>query len=176
MIEIQPTENDDIDFIKIVERTLNSFIQSSEPDEIYIVKIDHWFDFKWREFAGKLVGTVGFWNKELRIPPFVPDRVSEQLYFDKVNGTYEKQDISNLHIYQSSRNNITGKRKLISTSNPRFYFWFSGNTKVALRGSIMLYQIEKENEYSWYVSFLKKENWQIYKTDGISRNEILAFI
>ncbi len=40
----------------------------------------------------------------------------------------------------------------------------------------MIYQIEKEKESSWYISFLKKEKWQIYKTGGISRNEVLALI
>lgn len=160
----------------LVENVLNSSVQISKPNKIYIIKIDHWFDFKWREFAGKLLGAVGYWNKELRIPPFIPDRVLEQLYFEKVNGSYEKQDAAVIHIYQSSGDNITGKRKLISTSGVRLSVWFSGNTKNTLRGSIMLYQIGKVNQNTWYVSFLKKENWQIYKTDGISRNEILAFI
>jgi hypothetical protein len=56
------------------------------------------------------------------------------------------------------------------------FVWFSGNTKNSLRGSIMIYQIKKEAKYSFYVSFLKKDNWQIYKTDEISRNEVLSLM
>lgn len=40
----------------------------------------------------------------------------------------------------------------------------------------MIYQIKKQAKYSFYVSFLKKDDWQIYKTDGISRNEVLSMI
>jgi hypothetical protein len=177
MIEILPNGNDDFDFIQIVEKILNGFIQNITPKEIYIIKIDNWFDFKWRAFEGKILGAVGSWNeKELRIPPFIPDRVLEQLYFQKVNNAYEKQDRWDLHIYQSSSSNITGKRKLVAFGGTRMFLWFSGNTKNTLRGSIMLYQIEEENSSTLYISFLKKENWQVYKTDGISRNEVLALI
>ena len=177
MIEILPTENDDSDFTLIVEKILKSFIQNLEPMEIYIFKIDHWFDFKWRAFTGKMVGVLGSWNnKELRIPPFIPDRVEEQLYFQRENKTYIKKEAYDLHIYQTSSNNITGKRKLVTSSEPRFFLWFSGDTKNTLRGSLMIYQIKKEDSFTLYVSFLRKENWQIYKTDGISRKEVLALI
>jgi hypothetical protein len=37
---------------------------------------------------------------------------------------------------------------------------------------LMVYRIEKANEFSWYGSFLKKEEWRIYKVRGISRIEL----
>lgn len=177
MIEILPIQDDDSNFTVIVEKILNSLIHNYSPKEIYIFKIDNWFDYKWRAFAGKAVGAVGIWNeKVIRIPPFIPDRVLEQLYFQRQDKTYEKQNVPNLHIYQGSSENITGKRKLVAFGDTRMFFWFSSNTKSTLRGSLMLYHIENENSYTFYVSFLKKKTWQIYKTDGISRQEVLALI
>lgn len=174
MIEIKLVENDDKEFIEIVEKLLNTSIKSTFPNEIFIVKIDNWFDFKWQSFSGKTLGLVSVWHKELRIPPFIPNRVLEQTYFKRFDGTYVEQKFGDLHIYQHSDANFNRKISLIS--NSALFLWFSGNTKNTLRGSIMLYQIENELNNSCYVSFVKKGNWQINKTEDISRNEVLALI
>jgi hypothetical protein len=178
MIKILPDKNDDSNFIQIIENILNGFIKNISPEEIRIIKIDTWFDFKWRAFAGKAVGAVGFWNeKVIRIPPFIPDRVLEEIYFEKFENTYHQQDNAGfIHIYQGSSENLTGKRKLVAFCGHRMFFWFSGNTKNTMRGSVMLYQIDKENSATFYISFLKKDNWQIYKTDQISRKEVLSLM
>ncbi len=173
MIEILPSEKDDSEFILIIEKILKNFVQSHLPKEVYVIKIDSWFDFKWRAFMGKYLGAAGFWNKEqLRIPPFIPDRVLEQIYFQKLNEEYVKRVHADLHIYQTSSNNITGKRKLVTSSGSRLFCWFSSNTKNTQSGSLMFYHIKPEDSDTFYVSFLKKKNWQIYKTDQISRNEV----
>jgi hypothetical protein len=174
MIEVLPNDIDDSEFTQIVENIVNGFIQNHTPKEIYIIKIDNWFDFKWRSFAGKILGVAGVRSKELIVPPFNPSRVLEESHFQKFSKTYEKQNASDIHFYQSSEENLS--RKLRYYSDSSMFFWFSGNTQNTFRGSIMIYQIEKERENSWYISFLKKEKWQIYKTDGISRNEVLALI
>jgi hypothetical protein len=176
MIEILPNENDDLGFTEIVENIINKTVENIAPEEIYLTKIDNWFDFKWLAFSGKLAGAVGFWNDELTVPPFIPDRVMEQSYFQRLNETYVKQVGHKLHGYQSSGENIGRKLKSYSFARTRIFVWFSGNTKNSLRGSIMIYQIIKEAKYSFYVSFLKKDDWQIYKTDEISRNEVLSLM
>jgi hypothetical protein len=174
VIKLLPNDNDNLEFIQIVQSILDGFIQSHTPKEIYIIKIDNWFDFKWRSFAGKILGIAGVRSKELIVPPFNPNRVLEQSHFQKFGETYEKQDAPAIHFYQPSEENLS--RKLRYYSDSSMFFWFSGNTQNTFRGSIMIYQIEDERESSWYISFLKKEKWQIYKTGGISRNEVLALI
>ena len=177
MIKISLDDNDDSEFLETVEKLFNRLIQSHLPSEIYLIKVDNWFDFKWRAFEGKKVGAVDSWNEEeLKIPPFIPDRILEQSYFEKLGEIYKKLNIPDIHIYQTSSNNITGKRKLKAYSRTRLFGWLSGNTKNTLRGSLMIYQIEEKTSPTFYVSFLKKENWQIYKTDQISRNEVLNLI
>jgi hypothetical protein len=177
MIGIISKENDDNKFVQIIEQIINAEINLTQPKEMCIIKIDSWFDFRWLGFIGKTLGALGMWNnEELRIPPFVPDRVLEQLYFRKTGENYTKQSAPNLHIYQSSGDNITGKRKLVPISESRLFCWYSGNTKNSTQGSLMVYRVGKENQNIWYVSFLKKSNWQIYKTKNTSRAEVKSMI
>ena len=174
MIEILPIENEDLDFIGIVKKILNTSLQSYIPNEIFVFKIDNWFDFKWQSFSGNTMGAVGVWHNELRIPPFIPNRVLEQKYFKRFGETYNEREYGNLHVYQQSDANFN--RKITLVSNSGLFLWFSGNTKNNLRGSIMLYQVEDQTENSWYVSFVKSHRWRIDKTEGISNNEVLALI
>ncbi len=177
MIPIVPDNNDDPCFIKIVEKFTNTHVENLNPDEVYVIKIDSWFDFKWRDFSGKIMGAIGMWDKEnLRVPPFIPDRVVKQVYFVKEKNNYEQYEVADLHIYQDSSNNITGNRRLVAPLGTRLFFWYTGNTSETLRGSIMMYHVEKEDHCTLYVSFMKKNEWQIFKTDGISRNAVLAGI
>jgi hypothetical protein len=40
----------------------------------------------------------------------------------------------------------------------------------------MFYVVSEEFQNGWYVSFVKKTDWQINKTKNISRNSVRAFI
>ena len=40
----------------------------------------------------------------------------------------------------------------------------------------MLYVFLKDFQNAWYVSFINKSDWQIYKTDNISKAEVKAMI
>ena len=51
MINILPKKNDDLEFTRIVSRILNNSIAVFDPDEIYVVQIDHRFDYKWLGFS-----------------------------------------------------------------------------------------------------------------------------
>lgn len=174
MIKIESGENDDPTFVSIVETTLDNLIRMHPSTDIYLIKIDNWFDFKWYSFSGKALGLVGFRHKELRIPPFTPDRIAWQRYFIKTESHVVETEVKPLHIYQQSDANFLRKIKLISDS--AIFLWFSGNSKTSSRGSMMLYGIRDGNEPSWYISLLKKESWQIFKTQDISKNEALAQI
>jgi hypothetical protein len=135
MIEIISKENEDEKFVQMIEQIVNVGINFTKPKEIYIIKIDNWFDFKWLGFIGKTLGELGMWNnEELRIPPFIPDRILEQSYFHKTGENYFKQKAPNLHIYQSSGNNITGKRKLVSTLETRLFFGITETPKIQYKG------------------------------------------
>ncbi len=171
MIRIERDIYDDHKFIDLIEAFVNRSANDRSPCEIYLVKIDHWFDVKWRGFQGKLLGAAGLRSFEtLRIPPFIPDRVLEQRYFERGNGIYAEGTAPQLHFYQSSSDNLT-RKSLVATSEPRLFVWYSGGTAVSLRGSVMAYVIKKSDSKSFYISLQKKQMWCPLKTDGISRKE-----
>ncbi|HMS11383.1 MAG TPA: hypothetical protein PKE66_17970 [Pyrinomonadaceae bacterium] len=175
MIRIQAQISDDLEFTYLVESLVNRLVDTVSPGELYLVKIDHWFDFKWRGFQGKLHGALGLRAFErLRVPPFIPDRVIEQRHFEKDGGGYNEQE-AGLHFYQSSSKNLTSKC-LVAVSSPRLFIWYSGGTKDFHRGSLMVYVIEPEGPKSFYISLSKGTEWGSLKTDGISKNEALSLI
>lgn len=172
MIEIITSQNEDRNFVRLVEQILNVGISLIEPKDVFITKVDHWFDFKWREFSHKIFGALGIWREPLRIPPFIPDRIVEESYFEKVGKKYISKDLYRLHIYQPSSENA--ERKINRKS--AIYLWYSGETANYSQGSLMTYSFTEDSQNSWYASFLKKKDWQIYKTDNISRAEINAML
>src|SRR3954469_13136765 len=78
MIELAPTDAEDLEFLSLVQRIANGAISALRVQEVYLVHLDNWFDFKW----------LGWWSKweregikELRVPPFTPNRVLSQKHF-----------------------------------------------------------------------------------------------
>ncbi len=172
MIGILPSQNEDKYFIGLVEQILNIGIILTEPKDIFVTKVDHWFDFKWHKFRGKVLGAFGVRGEPLLIPPFIPDRIVEESYFERVGQKYIHKDLYRLHIYQPSSENE--KREIKRDS--AIYLWYSGDTLNNSQGSLMVYSFGKDFQTSWYASFIKKKDWQIYKTDNISKAEINAMI
>ena len=172
MLKISPNENDDKNFIELVEQILRAEVVFTQPKDVFIIKVDHWFDFKWREFSHKIFGALGVWRKPLRVPPFIPDRIVEEAHFQKIGKSYKREVPYRLHIYQHSSENA--ERKINRKS--ALYVWFSGDTVSKSQGSLMVYRFANETQNSWYSSFVKKADWQIYKTDNISKAEIKSMM
>jgi hypothetical protein len=174
MIELKTTESDDPQFVEIVSQILNSAIDCYEPNEIYIVHLDNWFDHKWNAFAAVVFLQMGVWrSSELRTPPFNPHRVKSQSYFrkDDISETnFIACDVAPLHIRQSSLSNLD--MPLQSTTNAGLFIWYSSNTKSNGRGSLMVYCMGKEEPINWYVSFLRKQEWQVNKTNNIPKKAV----
>lgn len=174
IVVLTKSESEDESFVHTVQNIINKAVVSCQPEEIYVVKIDNWFDHKWLEFSGKTLGLLGVWLRDLRIPPFVPDRVIAELHFKKIEQRYELQQENSLHIYQASEENALRKIKLIADS--AIFIWYSANTNASSQASFMFYQVENDAENAWYASFVKKESWQLNRTRNISRSEVLALL
>jgi len=176
MIDIRQNNTDDSDFIDLIETFVERLLASISPSDLYLIKIDSWFDFKWRGFQGKLLGAAGIRAfDKLRIPPFIPDRVLEQRHFERDNGGYYEGSEPLLHFYQSSSDNLT-RKTIYAATEPRLFLWYSGGTQTTKRGSIMTYIVEKSNQRTFYIGLTKKIVWQTLKTDGISRNEAKSLL
>ena len=78
MIELVPSDYDDIVFLQLAQRIVNGAVAALWVREIYLVQTDNWFDYKW----------LGFWSTwkgsellELFVPPFNPNRVRSEKHF-----------------------------------------------------------------------------------------------
>jgi hypothetical protein len=175
MINLNITDQDDPKFIEIVCNLLNASVESLEPQEIYVVTIDHCFDHKWNSFSGVIDLQLGVWfGPLLRLPPFHPNRVRNELYFCRVESPsldYEIKKAPLLHKHQSSYRNL--QRRLHQITPSGLYVWYSSDTKETDGASLMVYEIQGEKHMTWYVSFLKGRGWQVNKTKGITRQEVL---
>ena len=171
MINVLPKKSDDIEFTRFVENVLNNSISSLQPNEVYLVQVDRRFDYKWMAFSNKILGAVGAWHsQELRIPPFVPEKIVEESHFQNVNGKFIQTFSKPLHIHQTSGDNRY--RKIKSLSNSAIILWYSGETAINSQASLMFYSFLDGAQSFWFASFINNANWQIRGTKNISKNEL----
>jgi hypothetical protein len=178
MISLNQTESDDPNFIELVSQIACGAIECYEPDHVYVIQIDNWFDHKWKNFAGVTYLQLSVWRSDpLRVPPFDPDRVVNQRYFYKDKNSdfkYEMCKTRRVHKHQWSVFNLN--RKLNRADTTGLYIWYSSNTVKNDRSSLMVYNTTPESSVAWYASFMKKEEWIVNKTKGISKPEFAGLL
>jgi hypothetical protein len=173
MIAIPLTNDDDLRFLTLIKRIVASTVLESRPADVFVVRIDHWFDHKWCAFAGKLLGAVAIHQRQrLTIPPFIPGRVLSQDVFtlNVEHTSYHKRRASALHRHQRSGENRS--RFIGNISKSGAFAWFSGDTAKTEHGSLMLYSVQGEMSHGWYASFRRGKEWQLNKVQGLSRGEL----
>ena len=164
-------QNDDVIFIKHIEAILQNRLKFWQPDELYITRIDNWFDVKWLEFSGNILGALSIWKAHTTIPPFHPNRVVFTNYYIKQDKTYISRKIKKpLHILKNSSNNL--QRNITDFSKNGLFVWYSGNSKKNNIGSVMMYLIIDGECFSFYFSLDGNKNWNVGKIMGISRRII----
>lgn len=177
MLVITPGERDDPAFTDAVARMLNRLVASHRPDDVYVVQIDNWFDYKRLNFAGTLEVQLGIWEEAtLRVPPFRPNRVKRQLLFrrDAATGTYGEAPSRPLHLNHASHVNV---QRVLHRISPRGVFvWYGGGTGREDHASLMAYTTGPDGESGWYAGFLRRGMWSIDKTNGISRQEAASML
>ncbi len=182
MITIKFDNTDSKGFKIIINLIIGNLIKNLNPDEISVVRIKNWFDHKWLNYSGKKILKYDtktfpgipfviepFWNKEITIPPFNPNRVLSETFFRLKN--IENAEFEELfHINQRStenRNNLISKK----TKNG-LCIWISSNSTINGQGSLMVYQIKNDEIQTWYASIGKNNEWEIIRTKGIDKKEI----
>jgi hypothetical protein len=184
--------NDDVQFVELVNHIISALISGSFPEEIFVMKIDNWFDHKWLKFSG--IGRVRFgdfgrdidtaldpfWQDKITFPPFTPKRVIEEYYFlrDEDDGGYSPSTHAP-HIHDRklapSCNNL--HKRIVDFTDSAILVWFSSNTKANLRGSIMVYEVRGSGIHAWYAGLSKGEGeWRILQTKGIPREQVQSLM
>jgi hypothetical protein len=175
-ITLRPAKGDDPAFVDAVLRTLTGVVRATEPNDLFVVKIDSWFGRRWLAFSNKVLGAFGIAYPDLRIPPFVPNRVLAHDYFvrDALDGNYRSAKAPfRLHIHQvSSANERRKVSKLCPTS---LLFWWSGNTIQTGRGALMAYLPAPEGHASWYAELTRASGWCSGNMKGITSQQLEYF-
>ena len=169
---ITPTDNDDPQFIAVANQLISAAIATYRPTEVYLIRIDRWFDVKWLRFSGKALGALGVWHRLNTVPPFHPHRVLAESHLSVApdSGAYVPTPAAPLHIAQPSAENLT--RSIARVSPSAVFFWYSSSTLDLDRGSTMLYRTDQGDVISWYASFHRTAVWRLDRYRGISPEEV----
>jgi hypothetical protein len=178
---------DDPGFIELSNSIARSLIQSKAPERVWLIEIDNWFDHKWLHFSG--IGVVDFplpalgigengalcefRQDKLTFPPFTPNRVRAQWSYIRSGEAYVEAPLPTVpHSAerQSSARNL--QRRVQNAASSGLFIWYSDNTVANGRGSLMAYVANDGNVESWFASFVRKEDWRLHRTEGISRDAV----
>lgn len=160
------TPEDDPAFFRIVASILDSVVAESTPEVVTVIQIKNWFDQKWLNFSGKIVGAAGLWGSDITLPPFNPNRVMSQTVCRLVNGEYESIKAPPLHILQRSSENLNRKLRFHASSG--MFAWWTSNTVSNGRGSLMVYTQTGDQSSTWFLGFRKKaREWKVNTKKGI---------
>lgn len=178
MIRINPAETDAPEFMATTEAILLR-IESGRPRQIYVVRIENWFGRKWAGFAGKVMGALGVaYFDDLVVPPFVPNRVTAQSCYELSSATGEYSLAgrgSELHLDQTSSQNL--RRKVAELFPGVAFLWFSSNSAVNGRGSVMAYVPSPSGHERWFVEMAlgKTRGWHASHLIGPTRADLESF-
>lgn len=178
-------QGDSSEFMRKVQTIVIGVARDYEPARLYVIRIDNWFGPKWMRFAGKLsVGKhfyAGIHKVTLHVPPFVPHRVVAERVFAGPNYD-ETVARPPLHIECASMLALT--RRIADVDKDAAFLWFSGQSEVQKRGSVMVYlpiastpttshRRERRRTGAFYVGLSEHEmGWNPAMLRGISRSEV----
>jgi hypothetical protein len=179
--EIKIELGDANDFIISLNKIVGKFIDEMDINEICLIRIKNWFDHKWLNYSGKSVieyrGGGGLidsslnneWREKITVPPFNPNRVLSELFF-RIEPTDNKMFEKNLHTKKDSNDNIHNRISAYTKSG--MFVWYSSNTEINQKGSLMIYIVQADNIKTFYVSFVNNNGWKINQTKNIFAAEL----
>jgi len=191
-ISIPSGLTDDNDFVHLVNVLLNGLLVQQSPEQLWVIQIDNWFDYKWLRYSGS--GTAAspfpaswnssfmdrfasvkeqFWRDKLTFPPFTPDRVVNQWSFLHSDGGYLEAPLPTLpHRQSRNRSHSNLNRRVEHLAKSASFVWFSGNTLKNGRGSLMVYNVGPDEPVCWFAAFVRKPGWMLEKTKGIDQERV----
>ena len=168
MIELEKETSDNPTFVSRIEDIIVDQVKLFDPQEIYIIKINNWFDQKWLKFSGTILHELSIWKSDITLPPFHPNRVNQIRHYLIENGEYIRSETDKqLHIYQQSSKNL--KRKISDISSDGLFIWYSGNSEKNEVGSIMIYLMKNDGCHTFYISLDKSKEWKSGKMVGLNK-------
>ena len=187
MPQIQTGETDDGGFIRLVNSLLSGMIRSYKPDELWVIQIKNWFDHKWLRFSG--IGKVefrfpAFMNRDdgaldefsqekVTFPPFNPNRILAQYSYVRSGEEYSEVPLPRLpHSWVRRPSEANLHRRIENFTGSAAFVWYSSNTVVNDRGSVMIYIVSNEQIDTWFAAFKRNGTWNLQFTKGVKREGI----
>jgi hypothetical protein len=168
------------EFIESVERICLGVLDRYAPAELALIKIDNWFGSKWLGFSGKALGLVGVWNKpynrspsDIRIPPFVPNRVVLQRRF---SGPSYDEVPGGEPIHKKVHGSDALLRKAAIHAPQTALVWYSGKSITSARGALMAYVPSHDSYWAWYAGWEKSQDWKLQESWDIKPDQIAQLI
>jgi len=175
-MEIATQIDDDSEFIRLVELTVNGVLHRNPPPSLAVIKIDNWFGSRWLGFCGKSLGLVGFTLKpdgrtprKLRIPPFVPERVLSQRRFAAPDF---REVAPGRPVHRQMPGSTALNRKAAIAEPETTLVWFSGNSKANGRGSLMVYAPAGNTYWCWFAELERGEPWRVTEAREIKPDDL----
>ncbi len=190
-LEIFTNPTDDSQFVELLKHIISHLVAEEVSEQIFVMKIDNWFDHKWLKFSG--IGRVGFFEDfrleidtsldefsqdKVTFPPFTPNRVIGEYYFVRdQSGSYAPSSTAPfVHRRKLAPSSENLHKRVTDFANSALFIWVSSNTKLNRRGSIMVYEVKGSDVQTWYMGLVKEENWSISQTQGIPRDRAVSLI
>jgi hypothetical protein len=189
--EIFTNPTDDPHFVELLKHLISRLVSETFPEQIFVMKIDNWFDHKWLNFSG--IGRVGFFEDfrlekdtaldefrqdKVTFPPFTPNRVIGEYYFaHDQTGRYPPSLAAPLvHQRKLAPSSENLHKRVTDFADSALFIWVSSNTKSNCRGSIMVYEVKDSNVRTWYMGLVKQNNWSVSRTKGINLDRAVSLI
>jgi hypothetical protein len=169
MIDLVGDEQDDAGFLALARRIINGAIMELQVREVFLVKIDNWFDHKWLGWRSRKD------EHRLRVPLFTPNRVRSEEHFvwDEKTSAWKTTPLTRpLHVSQPGRPWLS--QPIDHIAQHAAIVWNSGNSAANKMGSVMLYLSGSEG-YSWYASLKKGDKWVVDDERLVTKRELLSF-
>jgi hypothetical protein len=178
IVNVPYREGDDKTYLAAVCSLVASLANSQKPTDIYITRVNKWFDRKWLRYSGKgrvgYYGGIAMWRENLTFPPFNPKQIGTQLYWRKrSDGSYGGGPMPRwIHKRQLRHSAGNLNNRVADFTDSGLFVWFTSHTQNNGHGSILVYSVAGKDVSSWYASLKQESGWRIDKVDGIGRASV----
>ena len=178
---------DDTQFVQAMDCFIGALVEIYDRPELYIIRIDNWFDHKWLGFAGRfrtiylhigkktIMAAHSIWKTEEKtaLPPFSPTRDMVQTHF-KAGFGQTKRDFPKqlLHQAYKQRSTVNLHNLLLSFSGCALFLWLSSGSATSGRASLLAYHTREDKVAGWYASFVKSDHWKLNLVKGANRDGV----
>ncbi len=186
IVNVPQKSSDDPIFLTALNGMLANLVNVHQPTEVYFFRIDGWFDHKWLRYSGK--ARVAFyygqrridtaldavWREKLTFPPFNPNRVLEQISFQRISNEYRRNsNARTIHSPIRSHSAKNLQNRVAEFTQSGLFVWFSSDTGRVDRASVLSYAVEGDSAQSWFASFRKNGSiWRLHRVKGIDENYV----